>query len=298
MPIHIENQEVRVFKAIYEENGFKKAAEKLFVTQSAVSQTLANLEKKLETVLLERNPLKLTESGIRFLNYAEAVLGEEQGVLTDINNIKHGILSTLLLTMNGTVNALYGSTLMGEYCEGSPLTKIKLNIMPSRQIISCVVSDLWELGLGPFQQNMPVQLELIPLFEDTRSLTISINHPGFQELKDDPEELARRVPLIVSYLDDPDMRPAIDKLRHVFGTIWEVNDMDLRIKLVAKGLAMSYLDARLVQQFQYRNELVSLDSLTFTQMPLTFGLFYRKRKQLSSGARKFIDLCRDFPFDR
>ncbi|MFT6433378.1 MAG: DNA-binding transcriptional LysR family regulator [Candidatus Azotimanducaceae bacterium] len=297
MPIHIENQEIRVFKAIYEENGFKRAADKLFVTQSAVSQTLANLEKKLETILLERNPLKLTESGIRFLNYAEAALGEEQGVLTDINNIKNGILSTLLLTMNGTVNALHGARLMAEYCQDSPLTKIKLSVMPSRQIISGVVSDLWELGLGPFQQNMPVQLELVPLYQDTRSLTISKNHPDFMSLKDNPELLARQVPLIVSYLDDPDMRPAIEKLRNSFGTIWEINDMDLRVKLVEQGLGMSYLDAEFISQLSARERLVSLDSMTFTKMPLTFGLFFRKKKQLSSGARKFIEICKKIKFD-
>ena len=78
MSIHIETQEIRVFKAIYDENGFKRAADKLFVTQSAVSQTLANLERKLETILMERNPLKLTEPGIRFLNYAEAVLAKSR----------------------------------------------------------------------------------------------------------------------------------------------------------------------------------------------------------------------------
>ena len=132
-------------------------------------------------------------------------------MLTDINNIKNGIVSTLLLTMNGTVNAIYGPSLMASYSEDSPLTKIKLSIMPSRQIISGVVSDLGGLGLGPFQQNMPVQLELVPLFQDTRSLTISKNHPDFMTLRDNSELLARRVPLIVSYLDDPDMRPAIEK---------------------------------------------------------------------------------------
>ena len=132
-------------------------------------------------------------------------------MLTDINNIKNGILSMLLLTMNGTVNAIYGPSLMASYSEDSPLTKIKLSIMPSRQIISGVVSDLGGLGLGPFQQNMPVQLELVPLFQDTRSLTISKNHPDFMTLRDNSELLARRVPLIVSYLDDPDMRPAIEK---------------------------------------------------------------------------------------
>ena len=217
-------------------------------------------------------------------------------MLTDINNIKNGILSTLLLTMNGTINAIYGSALIAKYCQGSPLTKIKLNIMPSRQIITGVISDLWEVGFGPFQQNMPVQLELVPLFEDTRSLTIGNNHPDFEALRDDPEKLARQVPLIVSYLDDPDMRPAIDKLRNSFGTIWEINDLELRIKLVEQGLGMSYLDAKLTQQRHTKDHLTRLDSLTFASLPLTFGLFYRKKKQLSSGAKRFISLCEDFQF--
>ena len=62
---------------MYENRGFKPAADKLFVTQSAISQTIANLERKLDTTLLERYPLKLTETGIRLLHYADTVLGEE-----------------------------------------------------------------------------------------------------------------------------------------------------------------------------------------------------------------------------
>ena len=35
MPIHVDINEVRVFKAVYEQNGFKKAADVLFVTQDS-----------------------------------------------------------------------------------------------------------------------------------------------------------------------------------------------------------------------------------------------------------------------
>lgn len=297
MPTHIETHEIRVFRTVYEENGFKKAADKLFVTQSAVSQTIANLEKKLDTVLLERNPLKLTEAGIRLLNYAEAVLAEEENVLTDINNIKHGILSTLLLAMNATVNALYGRQLMKAYCDDSPLTRLKINVMPSRQIISAITSDLWELGFGPFQQQMPPLFDTIPLFRDERKLMISNDHPKYAQLDGDPELLARSIPLIVSHLDDPDMRPAIDKLRNSFGTIWEVNDIDLRIDLVRDGLGMSYLDQRLARAREDCRNLATLDSLAFASMPLTFGIYYHKRKHLSVGALAFIELCRQFDFD-
>jgi LysR family transcriptional regulator (chromosome initiation inhibitor) len=116
MAFHIETQEIRAFKAVVEENGFQRAADKLFVTQSAVSQTIANLEKKVDTVLLERNPLKLTEAGARMLNYAEMVLAEESDVLSDIRNINQGIHSTLMLAVNSTVNYLYGDALFYQYC--------------------------------------------------------------------------------------------------------------------------------------------------------------------------------------
>lgn len=297
MPVHIETNEIRVFKAVYEENGFKKAADKLFVTQSAVSQTIANLERKLDTLLLERNPLKLTEAGIRLLNYAEAVLAEEENALADIRNIKHGILSTLMLAMNSTVNARYGRALVRAYCDQSPLTRIKVNVMPSRQIITAIGSDLWELGFGPFQQQMPPHFQTIPLFTDTRRLMISKHYASLPRYLKNPEQLTERVPLIVSHLDDPDMRPAIDKLRDSFGTIWEITDLNLRIDLVAQGLGMSYLDGRIIETDPRCEDFIELETLPFASIPLTFGLYHRKRKQLSTGATRFIDVCKSFDFD-
>ncbi|HIG42792.1 MAG: LysR family transcriptional regulator [bacterium] len=296
MPIHIDINEVRVFKSVYEQNGFKKAADKLFVTQSAVSQTIANLEHKLDSLLLERNPLKLTEAGIRLLNYAEIVLNEEQSALDDIKNIKNGILSTLLLSVNGSINILFGQKLIQAYCQDSPLTRIKINVMPSRQIINAIGSDLWELGFGPFQQQMPTIFETLPLFSDERVLMISQEYPGYEVLVSEPESILQTVPLIVSHLDDQDMRPAMQKLRDSFGTIWEINDIDLRVSLVEQGLGMSYLDQKLVESDTRCNCFVPLDALDFARIPLQFGIFYRKGKPLSMGARRFVEVCEDFVF--
>ena len=52
--MQIERHEIRVFSAVVEEEGFGRAAERLNVSQSAVSQAIANLEHKLETPLLLR----------------------------------------------------------------------------------------------------------------------------------------------------------------------------------------------------------------------------------------------------
>ncbi|MCB1643947.1 MAG: LysR family transcriptional regulator [Pseudomonadales bacterium] len=296
MPVHIETNEIRALKTVHDEGGFKKAADRLFITQSAVSQTIANLEKKLDTVLFERNPLKLTETGIRLLHYAESVLAEEENVLTDIRNIKEGILSTLLLAISGTINHVYGARMMNQYCATSPLTRLKIQVMPSRQIISAITTDLWELGFGPFQKRMPDQLTTLPLFEEKRNLMISRDHPSLQQYGNDPLKLAREVPLIVSHLDDPDMRPALDKLRDSFGTIWEISDINLRCALVAAGSGMSFLDRSLINSMPGLGNLQTIDSLDFAEINLTYGIFHRKRKQLSSGARNFIEFVSQFQF--
>lgn len=298
MPQHIETHEIRVFKAVYENQGFKRAADKLFVTQSAVSQTIANLERKLETTLLERSPLKLTETGIRLLHYAEAVLGEEAQVWRDISNIKNGILGNLLLATSSTVNLLFGEALITAFLNDSPMTRLKINVMPSRQINPGVEADLWELALGPFQQTMPDQFKTVPLFADTRKLVVSKRHPLANEIIGAPVRALAEIPLVVSHLESPDVRPSIEKLRDTFGTIWEVNDLSLRIDLIRSGRAMGFMDSMVMDSDPRCESFQNVDGFAFSEIPLTFGLIYREAKPLSGGAARFIDLCADFDFSR
>jgi hypothetical protein len=76
------------------------------------------------------------------------------------------------------------------------------------------------------------------------------------------------------------MRPAIDKLRDSFGTIWEVSNQSLRIDLVSRGLGRTYLDQRLARTNNLCRNSKALEFVSFSKIPLTFGLFHRKEKQL------------------
>jgi DNA-binding transcriptional LysR family regulator len=194
------------------------------------------------------------------------------------------------------VNALWGDRLMAAYCADTPTMRLKVAVMPSREIISAIRSDLWELGFGPFQQQMPGLFATLPLYDEERVLVISRNHPRYPELRDDPEKLVSSVPLIVSHLDDPDLRPAIEKLRDSFGTIWEINDLALRTRLVMEGMGMAYVDRRYLRARDDLSDLVVLDLLPYCRFPLKFGLFYRKNKQLSMAAQRMIEICKGFPF--
>lgn len=296
---HLEIQEVRVFKAVCDTGGFKSAADKLFVTQSAVSQTVANLERKLGTLLIERGkPIALTESGLRLLAYANVLMREEHEVLTDIADIRQGVASTLEIAMSGSVSQLFGNELLEDYCDSNPLTRLKVDVMPSRKIIQGVLADTLELGFGPFQHQMPNLLETIALFRESRKLVINKFHPALPRLLADPEGCLQEIPLMVSHLEDPDVRPAIEKLRNEFGTIWEISNLSLRLNMVSRNIGMCYVDERVLKANAVCANFVQLQGLSFSDIDLTFGLYYRKRRTLSTGAKQFIDICQSFEFER
>jgi len=122
--MQIERNEIRCFHAVVEAGGFSRAAERLDLSQSAVSQAIANLEHRLGAVLLRRgNPPQLTEAGIRLLRFAETVMNEERETLADIAQIKSGALSTLSLALSPAANARFGIALLREFSERNPLTR-------------------------------------------------------------------------------------------------------------------------------------------------------------------------------
>jgi DNA-binding transcriptional LysR family regulator len=103
--MRLENSELRAFRAVIEEGGFKRAAEALHISQSAVSQAVAGLESKLGTALVQRGKeLKLTDAGKRLFEHAVDVLRDEQQTLEDIAQLKHGRTETLDLALSASIS--------------------------------------------------------------------------------------------------------------------------------------------------------------------------------------------------
>lgn len=287
--MQIERQEARVFLAVIAEGGFSRAAEALHVSQSAVSQTIANLEHKLGTQLLRRLPQPVpTEAGQRLLRYAELVAQEETAVLTDIQQIRTGALSTLNLAVNSMVNRCFAQELLLEFCERNPLTRLKLDVVPSREIISGVVNNRWELGFGPFQRQMPGQVELRPLLTEERLLVVHESHPAFTALMQDPAAVLGSTTLLTSYLDDALKPGGGDRLRDAFRDVWEVSNLTLRLALAEAGKGLLYLSDHLLPQLSGLHEV---QALPLSRIPRSVGLYHQKHKPLSGGAKRFLAIC-------
>jgi DNA-binding transcriptional LysR family regulator len=282
---------MRCFQAVIEAGGFSRAAERLDLSQSAVSQAIANMEHRLGAMLLQRGtPPQLTEAGIRLMRFVEGTLNEERETLADIARIKSGELSTLSLAISPSANEYVGVSLLKEFCERNPLTRLQVVVAPSREIVYGVSEGRWELGFGPFPHNLPAQFALHTCFGETRRLMIACNHPSRAALFRDPSGTLRKLPLVTSYLDDSARRPSGERLRDAFGSVWEVSHMELRLALVADGKGVTYV-SDLVQPPPA--QLVPIEGLPFVNIERQVGAYCLKHQPLSQAGMRFLALCRD-----
>ena len=292
--MRLENSELRAFRAVIEEGGFKRAAESLHISQSAVSQAVASLESKLDAPLIIRGKeLKLTAAGKRLFDHAVEVFRDEQQALEDILQLKEGKSETLSLAMSASINRFYGPELISAYYSLNPQSSMKVAEMPSRSIIYAVLSGNAELGLGPFQKHMPA-FDTIALYNDSRHLVVSPKHPDYQAMIAGDKTALKRTALIASALDNPDMRPSIQRIRDQFSTVWEVSSLSLRVNMVAQGMGVTFIDRKLLQEHPLCHDFRIMDDVSFGRIDRQVGLYFRSGKNLSGSALQFITLCKRY----
>src|SRR5205809_6838444 len=94
----MDTRQLAAFCAVVERRSFSQAAERLGVTQPAVSLQVRALEKRLGTTWLDRSGRRIepTEAGLRLYRGAQRLLALEEQVLTDLADEAEGELTGTL----------------------------------------------------------------------------------------------------------------------------------------------------------------------------------------------------------
>jgi DNA-binding transcriptional LysR family regulator len=187
----VELRQLRYFVAVAEELHFGRAAERLMIAQSAVSQQVRRLERELGVELLDRSPrhVRLTEAGAGFLPYARAVLEAEQRAVASVAEYAGGLGSVLRV---GT------STGMGERLERfleamerlAPGIRIELSSGPTAARLEQVASGLLDACFARGVEQGPDGVRLIPVWQDPLVVAMSARDPLAQRNVVDLRELA------------------------------------------------------------------------------------------------------------
>lgn len=125
---HIELRHLRLLQAVTEAGGLTAAAERLHLTQSAVSHQLKALEDALDLQLVERStrPLGLTTAGRRLLTLAHSALPQVDAALRDLAKLKDGDAGELRIAVECHTCYDWLMPAMDSYRDAWPLVELDL----------------------------------------------------------------------------------------------------------------------------------------------------------------------------
>lgn len=127
---------------------FSTVAKKLSISQPAVSFQLQKLEHDLGVRLINRSQKKisLTEAGKRVLTFAQAVSGEEERLLKDIEHMREEVGGELLLAASTAPGELILPAMVGEFISRHSAVKAQVLVMDSMAVITGVHDGSYEMG--------------------------------------------------------------------------------------------------------------------------------------------------------
>lgn len=164
---------------ISEEKSLSRAAEKLMVTQPALSQQLKKLETELDARLFqrERGELVLTDAGKIYVNGARSVISIYENALRDIKNIRISGKRQITMVYNNALLPSFATQILTPFTElhGDVfLSTIDGNASIAKEYLTNSMADIAVLATKDLSHSM---LEYVPLRLDELKLTLPASHP-------------------------------------------------------------------------------------------------------------------------
>jgi DNA-binding transcriptional LysR family regulator len=236
----MDTRQLAAFCAVVERKSFSEAAERLGVTQPAVSQQIRSLEDRVGQQLLDRSGRRVepTEAGNRLYRSAQRLLALERQLLEEVSGEAEGPLrGQLAIGASTGPGGTVVPVLLCEFAEANPDITVDLTISDTQTIVDRVARRELELGVvGATPRNRSVAYE--PFFRDE---VLLVCPPGHQFAGKSVSLDDLRGERLIVMQEGAGVRQVIeDELREA-GT--RLRDLDVRLELGLQESVKSAVEA-------------------------------------------------------
>jgi DNA-binding transcriptional LysR family regulator len=224
----MDTRQLAAFCAVVERRSFSQAAERLGVTQPAVSLQIRSLEQRLGRRLLDRSGRRVepTEAGLRLYASAQRLLQAEEQLLEELDSDDDGaVTGTLELGASTGPGGTVVPVILCEFQERNQGVHVRLSVSDTQTVVAQVAGRELELGIvGAGRRHRGVAFE--PFFRDEVVLALPAAHPfagktiTLEQLKGEPLIVMQDGAGVRQVLED-ELRKSGARLR----------DLDVRLEL-------------------------------------------------------------------
>jgi DNA-binding transcriptional LysR family regulator len=171
--------DLEYFLAIASTGTFTSTAERLGISQPALSKAVQRLERKVGVRLITRTPrgAELTDAGRAFYDRLQAVSRDVEDALLEARNLGGGHAGLLRIGVTPATTDFAVQALLPALITERPAAHISFTTAFGSGLMDMVSRREVELAICPVPENVDPALECETLYEDPCSLMMSRSHP-------------------------------------------------------------------------------------------------------------------------
>lgn len=288
----MEISQLEVFLAVAREGGFSRAAEKLYRTQSAVSQAIRKLEAEIGEPLFDRSTRDgvMTDAGNVLQEYAERLLNLRENAREALGELRELQKGKLVVGAN-EFTALYLLRVLAEFRRLHPAIRIVVQRSLGSQIPDDVLRHNCEFGVLTYDPQDP-ELASVVVYSDELIFVVPPQHPLARESRVSIRQLGAEsfVAHIVSSPYREKVIQAFEKYKTPLHMGVELPTLQAIKRFVAMGNGVAFLPEISVEDEIARGELVRIP-VQELRVHRKLRLIYRKSAALSHAGRAFLKIA-------
>lgn len=289
------DQQLLAFLTVADEQNFTRAAEKLHVSQPAISQHIQHLEQRLNVQLLDRThkSVRLTQAGVIVYRHAMEILNQYRQMERHIEDLTENASGPLSIGASFTFGEYVLPHVVAEFRQAFPNISPTISIGNTQMIAERLTQG--DIDIGIIEGHTSVEgIVVDPFAEDTVAVVASSRHPLTRKKRAEAEEIARETWIVRE--SGSGTREITDLVLHTHGihpqSLIEYGSTQVIKESVEAGLGITILSKWVIRKELKWN---TLGEIRFTDEPIhrDFSIVLRKADFQTKATQLFAQFLRD-----
>ena len=291
--MHLET--LRLYCDVVRLRSFSKGAEQNFVSQSAASQAVQQLETQIGAVLIDRTqrPFVVTPEGRSFYETCRSMLESWEKAKADVAAVKARVNGTVRVAAIYSVGLHDVSRPMQQFSSLYPDARVQLECLHPHKVVEAVTSGAADIGIMSYPPSDRA-LTVVPLRKEPMAVVCHPNHRFARRRLLNPADL-HGVPYVAFDRALP-IRKAIDRALRQHGArpnvVMEFDNIETIKQAIIIDAGVSILPRHTVQKEAGVNTLAAV-GLSVPDLARPVGIIHRRHKPLTPTATRFIEMLKE-----
>lgn len=288
----MDTQNLRAFLLVAETGSFSLAAQKLHLTQPAVSKRVAQLEEQLNAPLFDRigRTISMTEAGEALLPHARAVQLELRAAEQSVRDLAGEVGGRLRLATSHHIGLHRLPPVLSYFNQAFPSVQMDIDFMDSEQAYELTLRGEVELAVVTLAPAAVPNIVTRPIWPDPLDFMVQKGHQLGRRKTLDLKELSK-YPAILPGLNTYTgqiVKSLFDRRNLPIAIAIATNYLETIRMMASVGLGWTVLPRSMLD-----SSLVALP-IRETRIERTLGAVHHESRSLSRAARAFIDALDSF----